>query len=84
MTIICSIDKEEFEDTKGVIRICKSKKNRQHNDQKKKYKRTNNDLQNTHKTKDRVPRTPQSYRFQFQFILCIFFGARRLSNILST
>jgi hypothetical protein len=29
---------EEFEDTKEVIRIRKSKKNRQHNDQKKKYK----------------------------------------------
>jgi len=28
---------EEFEDTKGVIRIRKSKKNRQHNGQKKKY-----------------------------------------------
>ena len=42
----------------GVIRISKSK-DRQHNDQKKKYKRTNNDLQNiTHKTKDRVTRTP--------------------------
>ena len=26
----------------------KSKKNRQHKDQKKKYKRTNNDLQNIH------------------------------------
>ena len=39
---------EEFEDTKGVIRICISKKNRQHNGQKKKYKRTNNDLQNIH------------------------------------
>jgi len=38
---------EEFEDTKGVIRIRISKKNRQHND-KKKYKRTNNDLQNIH------------------------------------
>ena len=37
---------EEFEDAKGVIRIRKSKKNRQHNDQKKKYKRTNSDLQN--------------------------------------
>jgi hypothetical protein len=34
---------EEFEDTKGVIRIRKSKKNRQHIDQKKKVKRTNND-----------------------------------------
>ena len=34
---------EEFEDTKGIIRIRISKKNRQHNDQKKKYIRTNND-----------------------------------------
>ena len=40
---------EEFEDTKGVIRICISKKNRQHNGQKKKYKRTNNDQQNIQK-----------------------------------
>ena len=40
---------EEFENTKGVIRIRKSKKDRQHNvnGQKKKDKRTNNDLQNT-------------------------------------
>jgi len=36
---------EEFE---GVIRIRISKKNRQHNGQKKKYKRRNNDLQNIH------------------------------------
>jgi hypothetical protein len=34
---------EEFEDTKGVIRIRMSKKIRQHNGQ---IKRTNNDLQN--------------------------------------
>ena len=33
-----------------VIRICKSKKNRQHNDQNKEGKRTNNDLQNIHIT----------------------------------
>jgi hypothetical protein len=32
-------DEEEFEDTKVVIKICISKKTRQHNDQKKKYKR---------------------------------------------
>ena len=38
---------EEFEDTKRVIRI-RISKNRQHNDQKKKDKRTNNDLQNIH------------------------------------
>ena len=51
---------DEFEDTKGAIRICISKKNRQHNGQKKKYKRTNNDQQNilAYKTKDRVTRTP--------------------------
>jgi hypothetical protein len=42
------MDKEEFEDTKGVIIICVSKKNRQHDDQMKKYKRTNNDLQIIH------------------------------------
>jgi hypothetical protein len=50
--------KEEFEDTIGVIRIRKSK-DRQYNGQKKKNKRTNNDMQNiAHKTKDRVTRTP--------------------------
>ena len=47
---------EEFEDTKGVIRIHKSK-NRQHNGQKK---NKNNDLQNTtQKTNDQEPWTPQ-------------------------
>ena len=39
---------EEFEDTKEVIRIRKSKKDIQHNGQKKKDKGTNNDLQNIH------------------------------------
>jgi len=48
---------EEFEDTKWVIIIQISKENRQHNGQKKKYKGTNNDLQNTHKTNDRVTRS---------------------------
>jgi len=48
---------EKFEDTKGVIRRRKSKKDRQHNG--KKDKRTNNNLHSiTHKTKDRVTRTP--------------------------
>jgi len=42
--ILSSVVLEEFEDTKGVIRIRKSKKDRQHNGQKKKYKRSNNDL----------------------------------------
>ena len=39
---------EEFENTKGVTRIGISKKNKQNNGQMKKYKRTNNDLQNIH------------------------------------
>ena len=44
-----NVFKEEFEETKGVIRIRISKKNRQNNGQnKKKYKRTNKDQQNTH------------------------------------
>ena len=48
-----------LQDTKGVIRIRKSKKNRHHNGQKMKDKRTNNDLQNTSQiTKDRVTQTP--------------------------
>ena len=48
-------DEEEFEDIKGLIKNRISKKTRQHNGQKKKYKRTNNDLQNIHiKLKDRV------------------------------
>ena len=40
--------KEEFKVTKRVIRTRKSKKDKQHNGQKKKYKRTNNDLQSIH------------------------------------
>ena len=39
-------DQDEFEDTKWVIRIRILKTNRQHNGQKKRYKRTNNYLQN--------------------------------------
>jgi hypothetical protein len=50
---ISSSFEEEFEDTKSVIRIRKSKKNRV-----AKRKRTNNNLQNIHiKTKDRETRT---------------------------
>jgi len=39
---------EEFENTKGVIRLRISKRNRQHNGQMQKYKRTNNYLQSIH------------------------------------
>ena len=52
-----------LEDTKWVIRISISKKNRQHNVQKKKRKTTNSDLQNTtQKTKDRATRSPLKSR----------------------
>ena len=40
--------KKSLKIPKGVIRIRISKKNRQHNGQKEKYKRTHNDLQNIH------------------------------------
>jgi hypothetical protein len=46
---------QKFEDTKGDVIIHKSKKDRQHNGQKKKNKRTKSVLQNiTQKTKDRA------------------------------
>jgi hypothetical protein len=47
---------EGFKDTKGVIRIRKSKKDRQHNGQKKRDKQRS--TKDTHKTKDRVTPTP--------------------------
>ena len=40
----------KLEDNKGVIRTPASKKNRQRQGQKKKDKKTNNDLQNIHIT----------------------------------
>ena len=46
--IILKWKEEEFEDSKGEIRIHISKKNRQRNGLKKKHKRTNNDVQNMH------------------------------------
>ena len=49
----------ESEDCNELIRINKSKKDKQYNGQKKKDKSTNNDLKhNTQKTKDRVTPIP--------------------------
>ena len=49
---------EEFEDTKGVIIIHKSK-HRQHNGEKKKDKKDKQrSTKHTHKSTDRVTRTP--------------------------
>ena len=45
---VIHIFKEEFEDTKGTIIIRISKKNDKTMAKRKKYKRTNNDLQNIH------------------------------------
>jgi len=42
------VAKYEFEDTKGIIKIRKSRKDRQHNGQQKRDKRTNNYPQNIH------------------------------------
>jgi hypothetical protein len=51
-------DEEEYEDTKGVIRISKSKKNRQHNGQRKMTNGQTTIYKTLHiKTKDRVTRT---------------------------
>jgi len=50
---------EVFEDTKVVIRISKSKKNRQQIGQKKKgQKDKQRSTKHTHKTKDQITRTP--------------------------
>jgi len=50
---------EEFEDTKGAIRIRISKNNRQHNGQKKKgQKDKQRSTKYRHQIKDRVTRTP--------------------------
>ena len=46
--------KEEFEDTKGVIRIRKAKKDRQHNGQKKVQKDKQQSTKHTHKTNDQL------------------------------
>jgi hypothetical protein len=56
-------EQEEFEDTKVVIRIHKSKKDRQHNSPKKRYKRKNNDHTWSDQIKDNMnwylPFSPQ-------------------------
>ena len=54
---------EELEDTKKEIRIRKSKKDRKHNGQKKKrQKDKQRSTKHTHKTKDRVTKTPLKTR----------------------
>ena len=53
---------EEFKDTKGVSRIHKSKKDRQHNGQKKKVQKDKQRFtKHTHKAKDRVTLAPREW-----------------------
>ena len=81
--IVTSAD--EFYDTKGIIKICKSKKNRQHNGQKKKDKMTNNDLQNiTQKTKDWVTRTPLNTGSELMCSGRVINSCKRINNDLQT
>ena len=63
--------KEEFEDTKGVIRSRKSKKNRQHNGQKKKVQR---DKQHTHKGKKHIITDLQLISYKHLKTLMILLG----------
>ena len=59
MSVSLIVFKKSLKIPKGQSACVYRKKDRHHNGQKKKYKRTNNDLQHiTHKTKDRVTQTP--------------------------
>jgi hypothetical protein len=49
ISLVIALCQEKFEDTKGEIRSCKSKKGRQHNDQKKKDNNNNNKNKQTNK-----------------------------------
>ena len=65
--IVKKLLKQELEDTKEVNRISTSKRDKQHSGiQKKKDKRTNNDLQNTtQKIKDQATEKPPTTGKQF-------------------
>jgi hypothetical protein len=58
----------KVEDTKVVIRNRKLK-DRQYNDQKKKKKRTNNDLQNTIQKNSRLSQQQEPHNISEQFLL---------------
>ena len=61
---------EKFEDTKGIIRSCKSKKDRQYNGVKKNNdKRGNNDLQNTTQKRFKQRKPHQKLMKGKQFLL---------------
>jgi hypothetical protein len=51
MTNKSNMPLEDFEDTKGVIIMCNSKKNREHNGPQKITKDNQRSIEHTHKTK---------------------------------
>ena len=58
---ICNaVDDKEFEDTNGVIRIRKSKKDKQHNGQNKKDKQRS--IKHTHKRADKIQHNGQNLK----------------------
>jgi hypothetical protein len=58
---ICNaVDDKELEDTNGVIRIRKSKKDEQHNGQKKKDKQRS--IKHTHKRADKIQHNGQNLK----------------------
>jgi hypothetical protein len=65
-----TLNKKKFEDTKGVIRICKLKKSRQYNGQRKKDKQWSTQI-----TKNWVKRTQLEtrgeLRFARSFVFCV-------------
>ena len=77
---------KEFQDTKGVIRIHISK-NKQHNHQNKKDKQRS--TKQTHKTKDRVTRTPLKTESELRCSgrvgsSCYTGGTRRVNLIINS
>ena len=87
LLIYIYVQKEEFEDTKGVMRIRKSTKNRQHNGKKKKaQKDKQRSTKHAHKTKDRVTRTPLKIGSKLRCsgrvsIFCSTSGTRRVNLV---
>ena len=70
--------KEEFEDPKRGNQNPYIEKGQPHNDQKKKNKRTNNDLQHiTHKTNDRATRTTLKIAKSHYQCHCIYIALTR-------
>jgi hypothetical protein len=76
---LCYLEKE-FQDTKGVIGIRKSKKNRQHKRTKEKKKKefflkdNKRSTTHTYKTTDRVTRTPLTVLTVWYFFFALFYN----------